>query len=78
MDLQFSPAEQEFGQRVRDWLEEKLSGEWKALRGVGGPANEGPFEERLAWEKELHAAGWVGLGWPEEYGGRPATPGGML
>jgi alkylation response protein AidB-like acyl-CoA dehydrogenase len=74
VDLQFSPAEEEFGQRARDWLEEKLSGEWSVLRGVGGPANEGPFEPRLAWEKELHAAGWVGLGWPEEYGGRPATP----
>jgi alkylation response protein AidB-like acyl-CoA dehydrogenase len=74
MDLKFSPAEEEFAGRVRDWLEEKLSGEWSSLRGIGGNADEGHFAERLAWEKELHAAGWVGLGWPEEYGGRPATP----
>ena len=74
MDMQFSPEEEEFALRVRGWLEEKLSGEWAGLRGVGGNANEERFEERLAWEKELHRAGWTGLGWPEEYGGRPATP----
>ena len=25
---------------------------------------------RRAWERELAAGGWVGMGWPEEYGGR--------
>jgi alkylation response protein AidB-like acyl-CoA dehydrogenase len=74
VDLQFSAAEEEFAGRARDWLEEQLSGTWSFLRGVGGNADEGYFAERLAWEKELHAAGWVGLGWPEEYGGHPATP----
>ena len=74
MDIQLAPAEEAFALGVRQWLEERLSGEWSALRGVGGNADEGHFAERLAWEKELHRGGWVGLGWPAEYGGRPATP----
>jgi alkylation response protein AidB-like acyl-CoA dehydrogenase len=74
MDQLYSSDEERFALSVREWLEERLSGEWAALRGVGGNANEERFEERLAWEKELHRGGWVGLGWPEEYGGRPATP----
>jgi alkylation response protein AidB-like acyl-CoA dehydrogenase len=74
VDIQLAPAEEAFALGVRQWLEERLSGEWSALRGVGGNADEGYFAERLAWEKELHRGGWVGLGWPAEYGGRPATP----
>jgi alkylation response protein AidB-like acyl-CoA dehydrogenase len=72
--MRFSPAEERFALQVREWLEERLSGEWSALRGVGGNANEERFEERLAWEKELNRGGWTGLGWPEELGGRTATP----
>lgn len=28
------------------------------------------FEERRAWEKVLAKGGWVGIGWPQEHGGR--------
>ena len=33
------------------------------------PADEA-FDERVAWDRHLAAAGWTCLGWPEEYGGR--------
>jgi len=26
-----------------------------------------------SWQKQLHAAGWAGVSWPKEYGGRGAT-----
>ncbi|UJW28177.1 acyl-CoA dehydrogenase family protein [Saccharothrix sp. AJ9571] len=64
----------EFRERVRDWLAENLTGEFAALRGLGGPGREHEaFEERLAWERHLAAGGWTCLGWPEEHGGRGAT-----
>ena len=31
------------------------------------------LEKRIAWQKKMHAAGWVGISWPKEYGGRGAS-----
>ena len=28
------------------------------------------LEKRIAWQKKMHAAGWAGISWPKEYGGR--------
>jgi alkylation response protein AidB-like acyl-CoA dehydrogenase len=73
MDLRFSDADQAFAAAVRDWLTEHLAGRFADLIGKGGSQNEEFYDLRVEWEKELHAGGWTGLGWPEEYGGRPAT-----
>jgi alkylation response protein AidB-like acyl-CoA dehydrogenase len=57
----------EFRVRVRDWLASHLVGD---LVGSGGPGREHEnVELRTAWERELGAAGWIGLGWPVEHGG---------
>ncbi|TDC48154.1 acyl-CoA dehydrogenase [Actinomadura sp. KC345] len=69
-----SPADRAFRAEVRDWLEANLSGEFAHARGLGGPGREHEaFEERLAWERHMAAAGWTCVGWPEEHGGRGAT-----
>ena len=71
MDLTYSPADEAFRVEVRDWLETHLSGEFAGLRGMGGPGREHEaFDERVAWDRHLAAAGWTCLGWPEEHGGR--------
>ncbi|MDG1479438.1 MAG: acyl-CoA dehydrogenase family protein [Myxococcota bacterium] len=71
MDLNFSPEDEQFREAVRGWLEDALSGEFAALRGRGGAGDQGELiEERKAWEKALGAAGWLGLSWPKQYGGR--------
>jgi alkylation response protein AidB-like acyl-CoA dehydrogenase len=62
---------QEFRAEVREWLADNLIGEFAALKGLGGPGRENEaYEERLAWNKHLSAAGLSCLGWPEEHGGR--------
>lgn len=59
---------------VREWLAEHVTGEFAELKGRGGPGDEEVgFDIRVAWEEVLGAAGWIGLGWPVEYGGRGAT-----
>lgn len=69
------PADdREFRELCRDWLRTNVTGEFAALRGRGGPGDEEVgFDIRVEWEKVLGEAGWIGLGWPKEFGGRGAT-----
>ena len=67
MDLTLSPSEEGFRDEVRTWL----------LANNPGPEPEGGLDEVMAfrreWQLKLHAAGWAGISWPKEYGGRGAT-----
>ncbi len=66
VDLTLSPAEQAFRDELRSWLLENHPGREPA-------GDEAAFEFRLGWQRKLHAAGWAGVSWPKEYGGRGAT-----
>ncbi|AYF73256.1 acyl-CoA dehydrogenase [Nocardia yunnanensis] len=69
-----SSADAEFRTEVREWLAENLNGQFRELRGLGGPGREHEaFEERLEWDRALAAAGLTCLGWPKQWGGRDAT-----
>ena len=66
MDFAYSPTEERFRAELRAWLE----------------ANPpGPEPEELqawvayskSWQRRLTEAGWCGIAWPAEYGGRGAT-----
>lgn len=71
MKLAFSPENDQFREEVADWLADNLKDEFEPLRYRGGPGDEHMFlEERKAWERRMAEGGWVGLGWPEEHGGR--------
>jgi alkylation response protein AidB-like acyl-CoA dehydrogenase len=72
--VRFTPQDEEFRAEVRAWLDANLTGEFAGLRGAGGPGREHErYDERLAWNRHLAAAGWTCLGWPAEFGGRDAT-----
>jgi alkylation response protein AidB-like acyl-CoA dehydrogenase len=59
---------------VAEWLADHVVGEYATLKGRGGPGDEDVgFELRVEWEHELGKAGFVGLGWPVEAGGRGAS-----
>jgi alkylation response protein AidB-like acyl-CoA dehydrogenase len=74
MDLRFSEEDEAFRREVADWLAANLCGEFAAVRGRGGPGDEHAlFDERLAWERHMGAAGWTCVGWPREFGGRGAS-----
>ena len=71
MDLTYSDEDQAFRAEVRGWLEEHLTGEWAALRGLGGAGRDHEaHDERVAWNRLLAEHGWTCVGWPEEHGGR--------
>jgi alkylation response protein AidB-like acyl-CoA dehydrogenase len=73
MDFRWSADDEAFREEVRTWLREHLVGEYATLGSGGGPADETGWDVRMEWERELGKAGWIGLGWPQEYGGRGAT-----
>ncbi len=64
----------EFRAQCQAWLTANVVGEFAELGGRGGPADEEfGFDIRVEWEKILGEAGWIGLGWPAEHGGRGAS-----
>jgi alkylation response protein AidB-like acyl-CoA dehydrogenase len=73
VDFHFSSEDEAFREEFRSWLKEHLIGEYAAVGGGGGPADETGWDVRRAWEYELGRGGWIGLGWPKEYGGRDAS-----
>jgi alkylation response protein AidB-like acyl-CoA dehydrogenase len=73
MDFDFTPEQQAFRAEVRGWLAKNVPAD---LKGRGFAATRGDREqvERLrGWQRTLHRAGYVGIDWPVEYGGRGAS-----
>jgi alkylation response protein AidB-like acyl-CoA dehydrogenase len=71
MNLTEGPEDRAFRAEIREWLGDHLTGEWAALRGLGGPGREHEaHDERLAWNRHLAEHGWTAVGWPIEHGGR--------
>jgi alkylation response protein AidB-like acyl-CoA dehydrogenase len=73
MDFDFTPEQEAFRKEVRAWLETHLPDD---LRGKAFASSRADVEEvkRLrAWQKTMAEAGFVGMDWPREFGGRGAT-----
>lgn len=74
MDLTPTADQERFRSECRHWLESNLPWEY----GVGLP----PLFDHLAdeviflrtWQRDLSRAGFVGVTWPEQFGGRDADP----
>ncbi|HTU15790.1 MAG TPA: acyl-CoA dehydrogenase family protein [Solirubrobacterales bacterium] len=60
--LSFRPEDETLRTEIRSWMKE---------HDPGAPPEE--FEARLRallrWQQDLHGAGFIGLSWPEKYGG---------
>jgi alkylation response protein AidB-like acyl-CoA dehydrogenase len=64
MDLSYTPEEQAFRERVRQWIAANKP-----------PADKHPSTEDLrAWQVRLHQAGFLGAAWPKEHGGAGLSP----
>jgi alkylation response protein AidB-like acyl-CoA dehydrogenase len=74
LDLSPTPEQEAFRQEVRDWLRANLPWEY----GVGLPPRFSDLEEEVSflrgWQARLAAGRWVGVAWPEAYGGRGTGP----
>jgi alkylation response protein AidB-like acyl-CoA dehydrogenase len=66
MDLSYTPEEERFRSELRAWLERNPP-----------PAEPDELSAWVAtgkaWQRKLWEAGWCGIAWPAEYGGRGAS-----
>ena len=75
MDFQDSPEEAAFREEVRAWLKANAqlsAGEAGMLSESG---DEAEYQRKSQeWQAKKFDAGWAGITWPKEYGGRGGTP----
>jgi alkylation response protein AidB-like acyl-CoA dehydrogenase len=64
MDLSFTPSQEEFRAELRTWLASNIQ------HDLASPGTREGFEQHRAWERKLFDAGFAGIGWPAEFGGR--------
>jgi hypothetical protein len=68
VDLTFTETEAAFRDECRTWLEANVP------HGLASGDTRDGFARHLEWERALFDARWAVVSWPEEYGGRHATP----
>lgn len=66
MDLSFTPEELEFRDTVREWVGNNLPADTAAKVRSGQHLTR---EDMQGWAKILGRKGWLGYGWPREFGG---------
>ena len=66
MDLSFTPEEQKFREEVRAWVKENLPQE---ISHKVHNALELTRDDLQGWARILGKKGWLGYGWPKEFGG---------
>jgi alkylation response protein AidB-like acyl-CoA dehydrogenase len=66
VDLTLTPEEQAFQDEVRAWIDANHP-------GPPPHGDEARFAFEREWQRKMHEAGWAGISWPKEYGGRGAT-----
>jgi len=66
VDLTLTQEEEAFRDEVRSWLGENDP-------GPEPEGEEAKFLFRRDWQHKMHEAGWAGISWPKEYGGRGAS-----
>src|SRR5438045_4246031 len=71
MDLRYTDAEEQFRYELRTWLSGTLP-TLPAAPAVDDWASRREYD--TAWQRMLFDAGYAGINWPTEFGGRGATP----
>jgi alkylation response protein AidB-like acyl-CoA dehydrogenase len=73
MDFTWSPEQDAYRMDVRRWLEENRPQSLARGEDAEAGGDDAIWKRLKEWHKKLYHAGWAGLTWPKEYGGRSAT-----
>jgi alkylation response protein AidB-like acyl-CoA dehydrogenase len=74
VDLTFSKQDEDFRAELRSWLDANLPTEMRQPEYWADKSDDEQFGIRRDWEAGKAAAGFCGIQWPTEYGGRGGTP----
>ena len=74
MDLRFSKEDEDFRAEFVAWLASSLPQEMREWSFWRDKSDTEQFEIRREWEAGKAAAGFCGIQWPTEFGGRGGTP----
>jgi alkylation response protein AidB-like acyl-CoA dehydrogenase len=72
MNFDFTEAEEAFRKEVRAWLERNLPDDLRGKAFAASRADVNEVRRLRAWQKTMAEAGFVGMDWPREFGGRGA------
>jgi alkylation response protein AidB-like acyl-CoA dehydrogenase len=73
MNFDFSESEENFRKEVRAWLERNLPDDLRGKSFAASRADKDEVARLRWWQKTMYEAGYVGMDWPREFGGRGAT-----
>jgi len=74
VDLRFSEQDEDFRKELRSWLDSNLPTEMRERAFWSGRSSTESFGIRREWEQKKAQAGFAGIQWPVEYGGRGGSP----
>lgn len=72
MDLNLTPQEVAFRDEVRAWFAANVPKDWVKRRNEE-ESMQARFDYLRAWQRKMFDAGWAGVSWPKDYGGRGAS-----
>jgi len=72
MDFEFTEQEEAFRKEVRGWLEANLPDDLRGRAFASSRADHEEVRKLRAWQRRMAEAGFVGMDWPRQFGGRNA------
>jgi alkylation response protein AidB-like acyl-CoA dehydrogenase len=72
VDLNLTPQETQFRDEVRAWMTSNVPKDWVKRRNAE-ESMQARFAYLRGWQRTMFDAGWTGISWPKEYGGRGAS-----
>jgi len=74
VDFTLTAEQEAFRERVRDWLKANIPTDWTSrVAATADVPRPEAYDILRDWQRKLYDAGFIGLTWPKDYGGRGLT-----
>ena len=73
MDLSYTPEQEKFRAEVRSWFEQNVDRRWSESQRDPSLDADALVKIRRDFQAKMNQAGYLGMDWPKEWGGRGAS-----